>query len=195
MGAYQGKGAASYAASLVNLANAGTNDLTAVAGAPNWAAGTGWSGFQALGTGLDTGLIPANDQSWSVLIQFANHTRNTSRVLGAYTGAANQEFAILPVSGASYSYRNGGQFAPLGNVNNGNLGFAGNQGYLNGVADGGAIVAWGGASTFSVYIGALNFAGALLVETDGDVVASAFYRGGALSAPQMAAREAAMAAL
>ena len=39
--AYQAKGAASYAASLVNLANPGTYDAYA-GSAPTWAAGTGW---------------------------------------------------------------------------------------------------------------------------------------------------------
>jgi len=40
--AYQAKGAASYAASLVNLANPGTYDAYA-GSAPTWAAGTGWT--------------------------------------------------------------------------------------------------------------------------------------------------------
>ena len=42
-GAYQGKGAGSYAASKSNLNAPGTNDLTET-GPPDWAAGVGWQG-------------------------------------------------------------------------------------------------------------------------------------------------------
>ena len=44
--AYQAKGAANYAASLVNLANPGTLDLT-IAVAPSWTAAAGWTTYCA----------------------------------------------------------------------------------------------------------------------------------------------------
>lgn len=42
IGAYQSRGAASYAASLVNLANPGLHDLVSGATAPGWSTETGW---------------------------------------------------------------------------------------------------------------------------------------------------------
>jgi hypothetical protein len=70
IGAYQAIGAASYAASLVNLANPGTYDLTAPVGTPVWNTTDGWiGGGIAVDTHLETGINPHHD--WSVIVRVA----------------------------------------------------------------------------------------------------------------------------
>lgn len=64
LGAYQAN-AASYAASKVNLANPGTNDLTSAVLKPTWSA-AGWV-FE--GQALDTGIVLPNNQSWTMFIR------------------------------------------------------------------------------------------------------------------------------
>ena len=82
--AYQAKGAASQAASYVNLANAGTYDLKA-GGSPTWDSG-GWK-FGA-GNYLNTGIIPS-DITWSYIAKFSNKATPSTEggaLLGASTG-------------------------------------------------------------------------------------------------------------
>jgi hypothetical protein len=65
VGAYQAIGAASYNASLVNLANPGTYDLTEPLSAVGWNATDGWVGD---GTNyLETGINPYLD--WSIIVR------------------------------------------------------------------------------------------------------------------------------
>lgn len=64
LGAYQAN-AARYAASKVNLANPGTNDLTSAVLNPTWSA-AGWV-FE--GQALDTGIVLPNNQSWTMFIR------------------------------------------------------------------------------------------------------------------------------
>jgi hypothetical protein len=69
--AYQAKGAASYAASLVNLANPGTHDLTVASGksAPNWSAVYGWY-LNDGNEGLDTGIEPDGTENYTIICRF-----------------------------------------------------------------------------------------------------------------------------
>lgn len=67
--AYRAKGVASYAASLTNLANPGTNDATEGV-APSWAGATGWT-FNGSTQHLLTGLSPTSDATWSALVRFS----------------------------------------------------------------------------------------------------------------------------
>ena len=73
--AYQAKGAASLAASYVNLANPGTYDCTVWSGsylAPAWTSAGGWEfGRDKV---LDTGIVGANTYSWIVRYSGATQT-------------------------------------------------------------------------------------------------------------------------
>ena len=189
--AYQPKGAASLAASYVNLANPGTYDA-ALGVAPTWAAGTGWT-FNGSTQWLDTGIVPAG--GYSMLVQFANAVGAGNHGHGVYA-AAGQRFYVRPRSGGVsriYGYGDTGQVI-AGAPAAGNMAIAGPQGYLNGVADGGAPGAWV-ATVLSIAIGAENGIGLPIGNWfQGDVIAAAVYNS-TLTAPQVAAVAAAMAAL
>ena len=75
--AYQAKGVASYAASKVNLANAGTYDLSE-GSAPTWNSGTGWT-FNGtsqflFATALISPDVFPNNQTWSIAARFVMGT-------------------------------------------------------------------------------------------------------------------------
>lgn len=86
-GAWQAKGAASLAASYVNLANPGTNDLT-VGAAPGWSADVGWqyTGAQY----LRTGLTPAGTGRYSGFIKVSALAQNSldGGMLGYYSSSS-----------------------------------------------------------------------------------------------------------
>ncbi|MDD5220803.1 MAG: hypothetical protein PHV11_09570, partial [Candidatus Bipolaricaulis sp.] len=143
--AYQAKNAASYAASLVNLAHPGTYDATAGV-APAWAAATG-----GVGTGtewLETGILPAS--GWSAFVQFDSATTG-QRALFGQTGAVGAEFSLYYTfgPGATVRYASGGNVAAPPELLTGNLGMAGNSGYRNGVGEG-LIPAWTNLATATI---------------------------------------------
>lgn len=67
---YQPKGAASLAASYVNLANPGTSDA-APGTAPTFDAATGWTFAAASSQYLTTG-VTGNKQNWTYLVRYSN---------------------------------------------------------------------------------------------------------------------------
>lgn len=74
IGAYQGKGAASYDASKINLANPGTYDLIDTGHVPStWSSDNGWSG--ETGKYLATGITPL--KTWTIAVRYANHSAGT----------------------------------------------------------------------------------------------------------------------
>lgn len=86
--AYQSVGAASLAASYVNLANPGTYDA-APGVAPSWASGTGWA-FDGTTQWLTTG-ISGYTLDWTLLIRWANWTSTAGGIIaGAYTSSTKQ---------------------------------------------------------------------------------------------------------
>lgn len=191
--AYQPIGAASFAASLVDLSENG-NPAGDPGGAatPVWDAVNGWrpDGIQ---TYLTTTFNPQTDQSQSMLVQFTNAAVSNGRIAGAQA-AANRRFTLTPNSAAGgNTYENGGLInGAAGAFPAGNIGVAGNQGYRNGVADGAPIGAWGAAIPDTVYIGAWGAPAGFF--KDVDIQALAIYDC-VLTAPQMLAIATAMAAL
>ena len=83
--AYAAKGAASYAASKVNLVSPGTYDLTEVStgASPSWSAARGW--YTWIGKVFDTGIYPGIG-TWTVICSVANCT-NPPPVFSAVFGA------------------------------------------------------------------------------------------------------------
>lgn len=189
--AWLAKGAGAYATSLLGLVNG--RNLAEVVGAPAWTDAQGWYDFLALGgRALDTSFVPASDQSQSMIIQYANNL-NANTILCGMANSGARVFSLRCAYIAQRYYSNGGTVATGVNVAAGNQCVAGSQGYYNGVADGGPIGAWSSAPTFSVYIGARNN-GAVQLSSNVEVIAFALYDC-VLTAPQVAAVAAAMAAL
>lgn len=194
--AYQAKGAASYAASLVNLANPGTYDA-APGVAPSWDTATGWT-FNGTTQYLTTGVTPAT--GYTIIARYANLTQTFDRtVIGAgntqHDGHEIRPMWINSVT-KSAAFAHGAGWV----VNNPGvacvLGLSGRQGYRNGATWG----AVGGTATLTsnshYAIGAKQF-GTNTGRTFyflGDVLAVAIYDTSLLEA-EMLALSTAMAAL
>lgn len=183
--AYQPKGAASLAASYVNLANPGVYNA-APGTAPTWDA-SGWS-FNGSDQWLDTGYAPQAGHTG--IIRFANAVRQYT---GMYAdGIVN--FAMAPLRGDGDNkriYYYGGYNTKTPGYTNCVLAIAGMSFYLNGSPDGGTGSSFG-ANTTTFGLGRRN--GSAIVYYQGDICAASFYNT-TLSAAQVAAVTAAMAAL
>jgi len=189
--AYQPKGAANQAASYTDLSGNGNNAGVGVA--PTWDAVNGWV-FNGANQYLTTTFVPQNDQSQSVIVQFTGAAAQGC-LAGMYDLGTNSAFRVYGVwvVAATLRYANGVSINVAPPLAAGNLGVAGNAGYRNGVADGGAIGAWAGPTVVPLYIGCVNQGGPTHY-FDGEIQALAIYDC-TLTAPQMAAVAAAMAAL
>ena len=143
--AYQPINSASLAASYINIHNPGTYNATPGV-APTWNAIDGWIGN---GTQwLDTGILIGN--GYSVIMRFSNMTSNTRMLFGS-TGTGNN-FFIIPSTGLAVGYRNGAlpRIDVVPGLLSGSLCIAGQQGYRNGVADGGLLNAPTGTWTNTI---------------------------------------------
>ena len=150
--AYTFKGAASQAASLVNLANPGTYDLAA-GSASTWAAATGLT-FDGVGQYYTTGATPA--ANWTLAIRFSNATNADRYFCGASDGTKNFGFSRISSSGGKISYWNGGNNQVAPTIAAGVLIVAAGDCYRNGVADG-TIASPNTPTTRTIYLGCLNF--------------------------------------
>ena len=171
--AYQPVYADSFADSLVDISGNGNDAGIGVA--PTWDEDNGWM-FDGLTQYLTTTFIPQNDQSQSILVQFTG-AAGISYIAGMSDGAV-RNFGGNPAlfgAGGIALYENGNVIPLVGQgYVNGNWAIAGNQGYRNGVAHGGAIGAWAGAATRAVYIGCANI-GAPANYFPGNIQALAIY--------------------
>lgn len=188
--AYQPKGAASLAASYVNLANPGTYDA-APGVAPTWDAANGWI-LNGTTQYLTTGIIPSS-LNWSLFARFSGGTTSGVRVVcGAWIGASAR-FHLTATNGAGVrTYGNGNFLSVSGALTAGVMGFAGLSAYLNGVSDG-SITSGGSPSTRALIIGAFND-GSILFFYQGNIQALVVYSS-VLDSSGAAAVSAAMAAL
>ena len=184
--AYQPIGAASLAASYVNLANPGVFDAapqsTPVWSSAGWDMTTNWR----LLTGI-TGIAVGFD-GWSMLVRFSAASSAHS-AFGVYNAAGNS-FSIFPsLSSRVYYTINQDNFITPA-LTAGVLGIAGNTGYRNGSFD--LALSGGGNPTGQIVIGARN-------DTTSQFWSGVWEAGAiwdtTLTAPQMAAVSAAMAAL
>ncbi len=191
MGAYDAKNAASYTASKINLVNAALPLLDS-AGVLLWAAGTGWSGFAGLGRYLNTQIVSADGMA--MLAQFSGGSGTTMMyVAGCLGSVATTRFYLMPrYTTDTHYYGQGGNASVAGRLAAGNMGISGQQGYLNGAPDGGAIGAWTGTGTRSIYIGAYN---GVLVEGFWNGAIQQVWIGPTQTAAAMLALATAMAAL
>jgi len=196
--AYQPKGAASYAASKINLANPGTYDATEGV-APSWDVATGWA-FNGSTMYLETGIVPSASD-WSFIVQFANSVAVSGWdcCMGcSSTDGVTCHCMIYPrYSTTARGYANGSlvKTVAAGVMTAGNMGFAAQTAYLNGVAEAGAISGWTlGAVAVDVYFGMLHRNATRTDKYKGDIIAAAIYNA-TLTPAQVAAIAARMAAL
>jgi hypothetical protein len=138
--AYQPIGAASLAASYVNLAQPGTYDA-APGVAPTFDSATGWTFDRATDKNwLETGIL-VDTALYSAFVRFWSVNVNAAIPLGAITGTSS--FFIDPAynAGTSRRYSYGKGIILDGMLSGENImGIAGTQGYLNGVADGDSLM-------------------------------------------------------
>jgi hypothetical protein len=183
--AYQPKGAASLAASYVNLATPGVNDA-AHGVAPTWASGTGW-GF-SVAQWLNSGVIFQGD--WSVLVRFSNYVVQNASLCGKAEAGRNITLNPQRLTTLNRFGYNAANYDASPGYSSGVVGTAANTGYMNGVFAVTLGVVWSGG-TLPLVIGA-NSGGAN--PCTGNIQALAIYNT-TLTASQVAAVSAAMAAL
>lgn len=166
--AYQAKGAASLAASYIDLSGTGNNCGPGVA--PAWAAGIGWS-FNGVNQFLVTGVIPG--ATYSFIIQYANAVG--FGVICGSLDAGNTRFYVIPVWVPWVGWRWGGAFLQtVPQLPTGNLAETPQNGFRNGVVDP-VLGGWAGVSTRDVYIGCFNNIGVPAAYQQCDVIAKAIY--------------------
>lgn len=184
--AYQPIRAVSLAASYVNLANPGTFDA-APGTAPAFDTATGWTFDAASSQYLTTGITPAS--GYSMIVRFSDIS-NANSIIGQFTN--NARFFISPNQSGIVVYGSGQFVTTSPGITSGVLAIAGQQGYRNGTADGASIGTWTTTASYAIILGARN-----LVPINygaGKIQAAAIYNT-TLTAPQVAAISAAMAAL
>jgi peptidoglycan/xylan/chitin deacetylase (PgdA/CDA1 family) len=194
--AYGPRGAASFAASLVDLTGQGHN-ATDPGGAatPAWDAVNGWT-FDGVGTYLQTTFVPAQTQAQTLIVQYTRAALGESQCITAsFGGSGNTRFGLYASqsAGTAAIYQNGGaqQVGPA--MGGGNLAVAGNQGYRNGIADGDPVAAYDNAPDDALYIGARNNDGTPDYFLGGRIQSLALFDS-VLTAPQVKALATAMAA-
>jgi hypothetical protein len=176
LAAYQPKGAASLAASYVNLANSGTYDLT-TANAPTWAEATGWT-FNGTSAHLLTGITSTlTAGTGSILCRFADADTNNAVILGARNSAGTDtRYYLIPwyaVDDAAYGLAT--LQARGSRVTTGTMAIAGLTPYLDGSPNGANLSGTPFAMGAGLAIGALNTAGSLSNYCAAKVYAVAVY--------------------
>lgn len=162
--------------------------------APTHDPAIGWT-FNGSTQYLTTGVTPAS--GWSMILRFSG--ANTGSAYGEFAGSqnttGNRRFYLAKNVGPLFWYGNGGYIGGSAFVAAAVIAIAGQQGYLNGVADGATTAAWDTPNNaYPMFIGANNINGVPLTRLAYTCVAAAVYNT-VLTAPQVAAVSAAMAAL
>lgn len=193
--AYQPKGAASLAASYVNLVTPGTYNA-APGTAPTWDATGGWTFLRTSSQYLLTGITPAASRTYSMVVRYSDANLAVNMVLAGaeLNGGAFPAF-YTRISGVAniFVYANGATANGSAEAAAGVVGVGGTKAYLNGVDEGVTIGAVAG-SIPEIYIGARDFSGVADMFASAKIQALAIYNV-TLTASQVAAVSAAMALL
>lgn len=184
-GAWQAIGAASLAASYVNLANPGTNDLT-VGSAPSFDAATGWT-FNGSSNYLISALKPT--PTISVIVRFSDVSGD-----GALLGSLNNYwFGFRPnLAGTTTAFYHNVRTDFGGQTLSGTIANAGAEGFTNGSSVGALSSGGSAESTYYLHIG--RYYGAEDRYLNGKIQAVAFYST-TLTSSQISALHTAMMAL
>lgn len=154
--AYQPKGAASYAASKVNLANPGTYDATDGDAYPTWDA-SGWAGVGASSQFLRTGVIPKIN--YSFIIRYETNSAYAGYALASGTFYSSSLGAAPKWTDNKCYFNNGGYFGYSTPTLTGTMATSGSSCYLNGAYIGLTNAAFTGTSSLDVYIFATHNTG------------------------------------
>lgn len=156
---------------------------------------TGWGFVAAAAQWLDTGLVPVNDQSWSVIIQYDNVIAANGVAVGCGNPAPLRQIYVQPnraFAPPGLGYGNQGALSVLPVLLSGNAGVGGAIAYRDGVPDGAIPLAGVGALP-TIYIGAQHWAAVSIAFTTFDCIAVGIKKGPPLTALQVAAAAAEMA--
>lgn len=184
--AYAAKGAASLAASKINLPTPGTLDLAPSPDDPSWNATDGWYGFTAT---QFLKLVTAPTDNWSVVVRYGNSSDNVVAMLftnntGKWAiSASSSAYNGLVFFHSSQEARN--------RVTSGVVGMSGKLCYINGTYD---VTIGAGAIDPGTNICIGGFNGWSGGTFNGSIQAIAFYDV-SITAAQMLAVSTAMAAL
>jgi len=150
---YQAIGAATYAASKVNLANPGTNDLTCSSGDMAWTTENGWLGNDS--RYLKTGIVPTG--SYTVYVHFSDLTKVGSSGLFGASASGTGMYIYINDSQFTYAanYKTATNTIPMPQYNDGILCMAGDKVYYNGVEIGTVATQYDGAGEL-VFMAALS---------------------------------------
>jgi hypothetical protein len=173
VGAWAAKGAASQAASYVNLAQPGTYDLT-LGVAPTWNTATGWTFNGLTKYLLSSSAIPIA-QTWSVLIKF-NSVVGTGGVLcGTYSSDNLKQCTLTPahpsVDVHVYNFSDK-QKNPAARMTSGSLGVSGVTCYANGSPDATFTGMAAFTAAWKLAIGAKNFNNGTILDYLNGVITS-----------------------
>lgn len=195
--AYQAKGAASYAASKVNLVNAATYALTDGVSTwyPTWAAETGWTFDLRNSSGCEHLISTITPTStWTVIFRYSAGA-SAGHAFGT-TNDDNKSFLIEIYNGYDRFYQATGNATAYTQTAAGVFALAGVYGYRNGsliatVADNQSV-----NYQYPFFVGCTNVRGSMEVNGGflGDIYAIAFYNT-TLTGTQIAALTTAMNAL
>jgi alpha-L-fucosidase len=162
VGVYKPAGAGSLNASYSNIANPGTNDAIPEV-APTFDDTTGWI-FGGTNY-LSTGLIPTNDQTWSMIIKYSHFSDSAGqKFLAGLYHDADRCFGISLLPNQISMYNGGGGAGSVFNItipSSGVLCISGKNTYLDGIALGGQAVVGTGNYTYDIIIGADHYASIL----------------------------------
>jgi hypothetical protein len=168
VGAYQAKGAASLAASYVNLANPGTYDLTEGV-APTFDTSYGWD-FNGSTMYLTTGIVPT--AAMTLIVRFSDRS-NAGWLAGVFHTATSARYGLHP-AGCNW-YNDGDRWRSTPTPASGVMAFAAKNAYLDGVSAG-TISSTGPTSwAYGIYIGARNQNGPATTFSDARIQAVAIY--------------------
>lgn len=178
-------GAASLAASKVNLDNPGTNDAYGAA-FPNWSALRGWyNDISGTDRYAQSGVAVANNQTY--IVKYANYQPSrTDIVVGARTSGTNGMFIEPNAGTGSIGYAYGGVRIGSATPVSAALAIAGKSVYKDGLSDGADIPAGTITSTVEVWVMTLNDNGSPLLSLIGDLYYAIAYDG-VLTPAQIAA--------
>lgn len=153
---YQPKGAASLAASYVNLVNPGTYDA-ALGTAPTLDA-SGWVFVTASSQWLDTTIVMQT--GYSSLVRFSGATNGLRYAIGSYSASPDKFYQIGPdltfLGTTAVMFGAGAYVQRTPVLAGGVLAIAGQQPYRDGAADGAVIAAGSGFPAYSLTIGVRN---------------------------------------
>lgn len=172
--AYQPKGVADYATSKINLANPGTHNAYEGA-APSWDASIGWT-FPG-NKYLRTGIVPVNNQQWSVIARITNFQSNGSSSISV-TIRNDANVAKIGIgfylATSLYFFNGNNKSTGVPTFSNGIIAVAGTNGYLNTTLKVSDIASEVGTYVEEMYIGCRNYGGPSEY-MKGDIVAFAVY--------------------